>query len=65
MISDFLKALAALPTCDASGVHPINRPSDLDSVIVNERIYRMGQKAGATQRVIDNVMYRAHIDANI
>lgn len=65
MTSDFVKALANLPTCDASGVYPTNRPTDLDSVLINERVQRMGEKIGAAQAVIDRVMYRAHFDANI
>ena len=63
MIDGFMKALSVLPTCDASGNYPINRPTDLDAYILSDRVYRMATKVGYADPHL--LCWRAVQDANL
>jgi hypothetical protein len=59
----FMQALAALPTCDASGNYPINRPTDLDSYILRERVYQLAKRVGHAEPFL--FAWRAEQYANL
>lgn len=64
MTDTFMMALATiLPTCDASGNYPINRPTDLDAYILSSRVYRLAERAGYAEP--HGLAWRATRDANI